>query len=68
MDLSANVLTDADLLFDFLCATASHLFVGDSAHAPFPLIFFLLPMGSYFLWHLPKEARIAGRSFETVTS
>jgi hypothetical protein len=37
----------AGFAFDFLGATASHLLAGDSAHAPFPFIFFILLMGSY---------------------
>lgn len=52
----------AGFAFDFLGATASHLFAGDSARAPFPLIFFFLLMGSYFLWHRTKEPRIAEQS------
>ncbi|WP_263381290.1 DoxX family protein [Granulicella arctica] len=33
----------------FLGATASHLFVGDLAHAPIPFAFFLLLLASYAL-------------------
>jgi hypothetical protein len=33
----------------FLGATASHLFAGDSAHAPIPFVFFLLVLGYYAL-------------------
>ena len=40
----------AGFTFNFLGATASHLLAGDAAHAPFPFIFFLLLMGSYYLW------------------
>jgi uncharacterized membrane protein YphA (DoxX/SURF4 family) len=40
----------AGFTFLFLGATASHWLAGDYAHAPFPFIFFLLLMGSYFLW------------------
>ena len=38
----------AGFTFDFLGATASHLLAGDAAHAPFPFLFFVLLMGSYF--------------------
>jgi uncharacterized membrane protein YphA (DoxX/SURF4 family) len=40
----------AGFTFNFLGATASHLLAGDPAHAPFPFIFFLLLMGSYYFW------------------
>jgi uncharacterized membrane protein YphA (DoxX/SURF4 family) len=45
----------AGFAFDLLGATASHLLAGDSAHAPFPFLFFLLLMGSYFLWDRTTE-------------
>ena len=41
----------AGFTFNFLGATASHLMAGDAAHAPFPFIFFLLLMGSYYFWN-----------------
>ena len=31
-------------------ATASHLLASDFAHAPFPFVFFLFLVGSYFYW------------------
>jgi uncharacterized membrane protein YphA (DoxX/SURF4 family) len=49
----------AGFAFDFLGATASHLFVGDWAHAPFPLVFFFVLMGSYILWHKTTASAIA---------
>ena len=39
----------AGFAFDLLGATTSHLLAGDAAHAPVPLVFFALLMGSYFL-------------------
>ena len=39
----------AGFAFDLLGATTSHLLAGDVAHAPVPLVFFALLMGSYFL-------------------
>ena len=41
----------AGFAFDFLGATASHVLAGDSAHAIFPIGFFIVLMGTYFLWH-----------------
>jgi uncharacterized membrane protein YphA (DoxX/SURF4 family) len=38
----------AGFTFDFLGATASHLIAGDYAHAPFPFVFFLLLLVSYY--------------------
>jgi hypothetical protein len=35
----------------FLGATASHLLAGDSAHAPIPLVFFVILAGSYAFWN-----------------
>jgi uncharacterized membrane protein YphA (DoxX/SURF4 family) len=40
----------AGFTFLFLGATASHLLAGDAAHAPIPLIIFLLLMASYALY------------------
>jgi len=40
----------AGFTFLFLGATASHLLAGDAAHAPFPFIFLVLLMGSYYFW------------------
>jgi hypothetical protein len=39
----------------FLGATASHLLAGDPAHAPIPLIFFVILAGSYALWIRTKR-------------
>jgi uncharacterized membrane protein YphA (DoxX/SURF4 family) len=39
----------------FLGATASHLLAGDIPHAPFPFVFFLLLMGSYYFWKKPAK-------------
>lgn len=41
----------AGFAFNFLGATASHILAGDRGHAPIPFVFFVLLMGSYFLWH-----------------
>jgi hypothetical protein len=41
----------AGFTFDFLGATASHILAGDPAHALFPLVFFLIMVVSYYLWH-----------------
>jgi DoxX-like family len=49
----------AGFAFDFLGATASHLLAGDSAHAPVPFIFFVLLMGSYFLWNKTAKPNLA---------
>ena len=38
----------AGFTFNFLGATASHILAGDAAHAPFPFIFLVLLMGSYY--------------------
>jgi uncharacterized membrane protein YphA (DoxX/SURF4 family) len=38
----------AGFAFDFLGATASHLFAGDYAHAPIPFAFFILLLVSYY--------------------
>jgi DoxX-like family len=43
----------------FLGATASHLLAGDSAHAPIPLLFFVILAGSYAFW-----SRSKAQSFE----
>lgn len=40
--------------FNLLGATASHLFAGDSGHAPIPFTLFLILMGSYSLWRKEK--------------
>jgi uncharacterized membrane protein YphA (DoxX/SURF4 family) len=40
----------AGYTFNLLGATASHLFAGDSGHAPIPFTLFLILMGSYALW------------------
>lgn len=54
----------AGFALNFLGATASHLLAGDAAHAPFPLVFFLVHMTSYLLWYktaaTPLPASIAG--------
>jgi DoxX-like family len=57
----------AGFAFDFLGATASHLFAGDSGHAPFPLIFFFLLMGSYFFWHRQRNQGSPSNQFDKVT-
>jgi hypothetical protein len=38
----------------FLGATASHLFAGDLARAPIPLVFFFILVGSYSFWTRSK--------------
>lgn len=38
----------AGFTFDFLGATASHLFAGDYAHAPIPFTLFLILLASYY--------------------
>jgi uncharacterized membrane protein YphA (DoxX/SURF4 family) len=40
----------AGFTFDFVGATASHLFADDAGHAAFPFLFFLFLMGSLFFW------------------
>jgi hypothetical protein len=35
----------------FLGASASHLLAGDTAHAPIPLVFFVVLVGSYLFWN-----------------
>lgn len=40
----------AGFTFDFLGALASHLFVGDNANAPAPVVFLVLLAISYKLW------------------
>ena len=47
----------AGFTFEFLGATASHLLAGDSAHAPFPFVFFVLLMASYYFWNKTLESR-----------
>ena len=50
----------AGFAFDFLGATASHLLAGDTAHAPFPLAFFVVHMISYVLWYRTAATRLPG--------
>lgn len=38
-----------------LGATSSHLLAGDTAHAPYPFVAFVLMMGSYVLWRQKQE-------------
>ena len=38
----------------FLGATASHLLAGDTAHAPIPLLFFVILAGSHLFWDKSK--------------
>lgn len=45
----------AGYTFLFLGATSSHLLAGDFAHAPFPFVFLLLLIASYYLWNKIKE-------------
>jgi uncharacterized membrane protein YphA (DoxX/SURF4 family) len=51
----------AGFTFDFLGAIASHILAGDLQHAPFPFLFFLLLMGSYFFWNKTTGAHSATR-------
>lgn len=41
----------AGFAFDYLGATASHLLSGDSAHAIYPFLFFVVMMVTYYLWY-----------------
>lgn len=52
----------AGFTFLLLGATASHTLAGDAAHAPVPLICFVLLMVSYFL---RPQVRRLGHSFAT---
>ena len=40
----------AGFAFDYLGATASHILAGDVVRAPFPFLFFVVMMVSYYLW------------------
>ena len=40
----------AGFAFEFLGAVASHILASDSAHAPLAIGFFVILMGSYYLW------------------
>lgn len=53
----------AGFTFLFVGATASHLLAGDTAHAPFPLIFLVLLMGSYFLRKKTTKEVLVSSSF-----
>lgn len=48
----------AGFAFDFLGATASHILAGDSAHAAFPMVFFIFLMISYALWYRTAATRL----------
>jgi uncharacterized membrane protein len=41
----------AGFAFDYLGAIASHILTGDTAHAIFPFLFFVVMMVTYWLWH-----------------
>ena len=47
----------AGYTFLFLGAAASHIFAGDFAHAPIPLVFLALLMASYFYSHKSSADR-----------
>lgn len=52
----------AGFTFLFLGATASHLLAGDTAHAPIPIVFFVILMGSYFLGKKSTEQALVSSS------
>ncbi len=52
----------AGFAFDYLGATASHIFASDTPAAIFPFLFFIVMMITYYLWYKTKATPLPSAS------